>query len=489
MASNSEDEKKKQAKNAARLVLVGIIIHVVDVKLRLNGGIISPFHIMAFIYLVYIFWAAKTLGKEEQNIIIALGIITYFIPLINLLVIIPEAIRATLVVFTPLVPIYIAMWHGSTIIQLVVLLYLLFFWIPLFGISLAQFDTLQTEIAVPWAIPPGRVLERTTEKISIWWYGTKETLTKYEKQIKGEPIEEDKEKEGKQVAQKEEKYAGVTLEDVEIEDESLEHIKNQVENAPFMVVSKIKVDSPTPITVELICIAEEMDVKQPTTIIVPEPGRLDEVKSDEKRIVCEYKKGLAPGFYNLSIGAQFNFVTKADVKQRFSAKKEEASIIPQETTKGPINIELLPSTKAGKQEPVIVITEKQEKIYGITKIANAWDGRIKEITKFVYLTPKGIKLQKIEGMEVKTAQCEEVSKYIPCYNEVNNVFSVEVKEKTLTLPKKREKELSTIFEIDPQFKLKPLPQTFSVIMEYSYELKKSYETFNIKKKTEKSETK
>ncbi len=492
MSKSTSEEEKKERNTAAICILIGLVIHVFDVMTRLSGQsagfTINTATLMA--YFLYGFLLVKKYPQEKE-LIIGLIIFAYFIPLINTIYWIPMAIKGILIFIFPILPIYVAMFHAGTGIQLAALLYIIFIWTPVLGITFSTpIEVLQQHVEIPWAVSPGLVVQQTTERISLWWYGTKKTITRIEKQLKGEPIEEDEEKEeGKEVALKQESYAGVTLENIEVENEALEFIRSQTENEPFMIISRLKIDSPTPINVELLCLAEELDFKQPSVLVVPDPGRLDNAKSDEKRIMCEFKKGLNEGHYNLTMSVSFNFITKSDTKQKFAPRKDEtAKQTEQEPAKGPINIEVIPSAKAGKLEPTIVVTEKQEKLYGITKIANAWDGRIKEMTLLIYMMPKGIELKKIEGAEVKKIQCEQVPKEIPCYDEIHNVFDVKIKEKTLTLPKKREKELSTIFDINPQFKIKPLPETFSVILEYSYELKKSYEMFPVKKKTKKSET-
>lgn len=185
-----------------------------------------------------------------------------------------------------------------------------------------------------------------------------------------------------------------------------------------------------------IFIACDADGTIPANIIRPK-DTFNIITAEQHEIDCIWNKGaLKKGMHALRIRAEFEFTTRAYIKAYIMDRDrlreyrrqniDPLANVPDRTpvaiyTSGPVRIGM----SLGQQPIALGAGGEALQSWGVT-VENLWDGQLEELTSMHFFVPKGIKIARIEGIDIQQASCAAIpeEEQEACDDSLVNVYSL-----------------------------------------------------------------
>ncbi|MEM2915876.1 MAG: hypothetical protein QXT19_00750 [Candidatus Woesearchaeota archaeon] len=206
------------------------------------------------------------------------------------------------------------------------------------------------------------------------------------------------------------------------------------DNSPVSAYATLKAETlDKPLDISVAC---DADGTIPANILRPK-NTFNIITAEQHEIDCVWNKGvLKKGLHKLRIKAEFEFTTRAYIKAYIMDRDrlreyrkqniDPLANIPDKTpvtiyTSGPVRIGM----SLGQQPIGIGAAGEALQTWGIT-VENLWDGQLEELSMLYFFVPKGIKISRIEGIDIKQTSCAAIPKeeQPACDDSLVNVYSL-----------------------------------------------------------------
>jgi len=419
MATDSNISKSR-FEGLGMILLVGFV-QVLDVFTRYKGGGIS-FYTWTLFFVVYaiIGLAFHRKYKDTKIIIACYFLAAIILPLLYTWIGQSYVLGGMLMIFNPVWIIYLLLFHQETYPKLS-FLYIVF-WIALLAFSYMPMvqDYAGTQGYEIPTVSPAIAISYMTDAVVRSWYSlteavsglTETTIRETERSIRiasGDYYTGEVDKGA-------EKMLGVFLSALKAAQPKF------YAGEPVTVYSTLKAETiAEPLNIKLKCTAEMQDTIKNADKIIPKKEFKVETL-EESAIDCIFDN-LNSGQYNFKLTADFTFSTRAYQraylieKERLREYRRE-NIDPLEDfpnknpstvyTQGPIMIGIgqdITTQPVGIYAPASGIT--QGPTIGVT-VDNVWLGKMTKLNNLILMTPKGITVTDINGINVEPTVCERL---------------------------------------------------------------------------------
>ncbi|MBW2973312.1 hypothetical protein KY346_02885 [Candidatus Woesearchaeota archaeon] len=411
-----DTEKIQSTALGIGIILIVGAVHLFDVFTRYYKGAIN-LYTWALFFALYAVIAYRLQQKyhDWKPILVCFILSALVMPLLYSLLAQYSAIAGIIMVFNPVWIIYLLFFHSEEY-PWISTIYLLF-WIMLLTFSFMpqiQEYAGQQGYTIPTISPAItiRYLVRATVDAAyhVWdtLVGIKETVEKeVERSIK---IASGDYYTG-QVDEGAKKMLGVFIEPLKAAHPTF------YEGEPATVYSTLKAETmEDPLDIKLTCTADKITADQ----VIPKK-EFKVYTTEEQAIDCIFKD-LKAKSYVFKLAANFEFTTRAYKrvylieKDRLREYRREGidplADFPQKQTKtiytaGPVMIGVGAGVETQPVGIAYTTVSEQGPTIGVT-IDNAWIGELKKIEYLILLTPKGMEIDNINGIEVEATPCEEL---------------------------------------------------------------------------------
>jgi hypothetical protein len=206
------------------------------------------------------------------------------------------------------------------------------------------------------------------------------------------------------------------------------------ENSPVSAFATLKAETlDKPLDISVAC---DADTTIQANMIRPK-DKFNIIASEQPEIDCIWNKGvLKKGMHDLRIRAEFEFTTRAYLKAYIMDRErlreyrrqniDPLANIPDRTpvaiyTSGPVRIGM----SLGQQPIGLGTAGEALQTWGVT-VENVWDGQLEQLSMLHFFVPKGIKISRIEGINIQQTSCAAIpeEEQEACDDSLVNVYSL-----------------------------------------------------------------
>ncbi len=206
------------------------------------------------------------------------------------------------------------------------------------------------------------------------------------------------------------------------------------ENSPVSAYATLKAETlDKPLDISITC---DADGTISANIIRP-TGTFNIITAEQHEIDCIWNKGaLKKGVHNLRLRAEFEFTTRAYLKAYIMDRDrlreyrrqniDPLANVPDRTpvaiyTSGPVRIGM----SLGQQPIALGAGGEALQSWGVT-VENIWDGQLEELSMLHFFVPKGIRIARMEGVNIQQTSCAEIpeEEREACDDSLVNVYSL-----------------------------------------------------------------